>query len=136
MTFWHAVATLNLIILASDHFLTSVMGICFPRQAAKLYERMFGATMPLTPELVAVLKPWGALGIFASIVGLLPVMDPIRYRGVLYALLVLLILRVVIRIWNARAAREHFRLSPGRNLFHVGLIVLCASLIAGQLAWW
>jgi hypothetical protein len=136
MALWHALATANLLILASDHFITSTMGICFPHRAAKLYERMFGATMPLTPELIAVLKPWGALGIFASLAGLLPVFDPVRYRGVLYALLVLLILRVVIRIWNASAAQQHFNLSLGRNVFHIGLIVLCAAMIAGQLVWW
>ncbi|HKF21340.1 MAG TPA: hypothetical protein VKE93_07210 [Candidatus Angelobacter sp.] len=136
MGFWHALANFNLLILASDHFITSAMGICFPQKAARLYERMFGATMPLTPELIAVLKPWGALGIFASLAGLLPVFDPVRYRGVLYALLVLLALRVVIRVWNANTAQRHFNLSLGRNLFHIGLILLCATVIAGQLVWW
>ena len=136
MGFWHALANFNLLILASDHFITSAMGICFPQKAARLYERMFGATMPLTPELIAVLKPWGALGIFASLAGLLPVLDPVRYRGVLYALLVLLALRVVIRVWNANTAQRHFNLSLGRNLFHIGLILLCATVIAGQLVWW
>lgn len=136
MKLWHAVAILNLLILSTDHFITSAAGIFVPQKAARLYERMFGARMPLTPELIAVLKPWGALGIFAAIVGVLPIFDPIRYRGILYALLVLLILRVFLRIWNAHTARQHFNVSTGRNLFHIGLILVCAAIIAAQLAWW
>ena len=136
MTRWHALATANLVLLAGDHFITSAVGICFPEKAAWLYEKMFGAQMPLTPELIAVLKPWGALGIFAALAGLLPAFDPLRYRGVLYALLVLLALRVVIRLWNAGSAQKHFNVSPGRNLFHIGVILFCAAMITGQLLWW
>ena len=136
MTLWHSLATANLVLLAGDHFITSFTGIFFPRKAAQLYERMFGAQMPLTPELIAVLKPWGALGIFAALAGLLPAFDPLRYRGVLYALLVLLALRVVIRLWNAGSAQKHFNVSPGRNLFHIGVILFCAAMITGQLLWW
>ena len=136
MTLWHVLATANLVLLAADHLITSVTGIFFPLKAARLYERMFGAQMPLTPELIAVLKPWGALGIFAALAGLLPVFDPVRYRGILYALLVLLALRVVIRLWNAGSAQKHFNVSPGRNLFHIGVILFCAAMITGQLLWW
>jgi len=136
MKLWHTLATINLLGLAADHFTTSVAGILVPEKAARLYERMFGARMPLTPELIAILKPWGALGIFAAIVGVLPIFDPERYRGVLYALLVLLGLRVGIRMWNASSAERHFNVSRGRNFFHIGVILACATMIACQLIWW
>jgi hypothetical protein len=136
MKLWHIVAIINLLNLAADHFITSVTGIFAPDKAARLYERMFGARMPLTPELIAVLKPWGALGIFAAIVGLLPVFDPVRYRGVLHALLVLLGLRVGIRLWNAGSAERHFNVSKRRNFLHIGIILACAAMIACQLIWW
>ncbi len=136
MKLWHAIAIVNLAVLAADHFVTSVAGILFPERAVRLYQRLFGAKIPLTQEMVAVLKPWGALGIFAAIVGLLPILDPFRYRGILYALLALLFMRVMIRIGNARRAQQHFGVSRARNLFHIGLIVLCAAIIAVQLLWW
>jgi len=136
MKIWHAVAHLNLGVLAADHFVTSVAGIFLPRRAAALYQRMFGARLPLTPEIVFVLKPWGALGIFAAFAGVLPIVDPQRYRGVLYALIVLLGLRVYIRVAHARATREHFAISRRRNWFHVYLIVQAAAIIAAQLIWW
>ena len=136
MKLWHTVAIINLLNLAADHFITSVAGIFVPARAARLYERMFGAKMPLTPEMIAVLKPWGALGIFAAIAGVLPVFDPARYRGVLYALLVLLGLRVGIRLWNAASAERHFNVSRRRNFLHISIILACAAMIACQLIWW
>jgi hypothetical protein len=135
-TLWHAIAYLNLGLLAADHFVTSVAAIFFPQRAAALYQRMFGAQLPLTPEIVVMMKPWGALGIFAAFAGALPILDVHRYRGVLYALLILLALRVYIRLANARAARAHFSISPARNGFHVYLIVQAAAIIAAQLIWW
>jgi hypothetical protein len=135
-TLWHAIAYLNLGLLTADHFITSVAAIFFPQRAAALYQRMFGALLPLTPEIVVMMKPWGALGIFAALAGALPIVDVDRYRGVLYALLVLLALRVYIRLANARAMRERFAISPARNGFHVYLIVQAAVIIAAQLIWW
>ncbi len=133
---WHVLANLNLLVLAVDHFTTSAMGILFPKQAARLYRHMFGAEMPLTEELIAVLKPWGALGIFAAIVGVLPVLDPVRYRGILFALLILLLMRILIRLSNTKRAQQHFGVSPVRNLFHIGLILFCACMITGQILLW
>jgi hypothetical protein len=136
MKTWHAVAYLNLAVLAADHFVTSVAGLFFPARAVALYRRMFGARLELTPGILFVLKPWSALGIFAAIVGVLPIVDPERYRPVLYALLALLGLRVYIRLAHARAAQAHFTISPARNRVHVYLIVQAAAIIAAQLIWW
>jgi hypothetical protein len=135
-TVWHAIAYLNLGLLAADHFVTSVAAIFFPQRAATLYQRMFGAQLPLTPETVMMMKPWGALGIFAAFAGVLPIVDVQRYRGVLYALLVLLALRVYIRLANARTIGDRFAISAARNRFHVYLIVQAAAIIAAQLIWW
>ena len=136
MKLWHAVAYVNLAGLAADHFATSVMGLFCPERAVALYRRLFGARLELTPEIRFVLKPWSALGIFAALAGVLPIVDPERYRGVLHALLVLLALRVYIRLAHAGAAEARFAISRRRNRFHVYLIVQAGAIIAAQLVWW
>src|SRR5262245_7696175 len=108
MKLWHLVAYVNLAGLAADHFATSVAGLFFPERAVGLYRRMFGARLELTPDIRFVLKPWSALGVFAALAGLLPIADPVRYRGVLYALLVLLALRVYIRLAHLDEAARQF----------------------------
>src|ERR1700676_3730371 len=98
MKLWHAVAYLNLVVLAADHLITGLAGVLFPKRAAGLYQRLFGARFPADSPVTAILRPWGALGVFAGLTGLLPVYDSVRYRAVLFALLLLVVLRIFIRL--------------------------------------
>jgi len=136
MRLWHAIAYLNLAVLAADHLTTGLAGVIFPKRAAGLYQRLFGARFPADSPLTAILRPWGALGAFAGVTGLLPVYDPIRYRTILFPLLFLVVLRVVIRLSYDSATLEFFGLSRARNYFHVYLVTQCAAIIALQLLWW
>jgi hypothetical protein len=136
MKFWHAIANLNLLVLAADHLVTGVAGVFFPKRSAGLYQRLFGARFPVDSPVVAVLRPWGALGVFAGVVGLLPVYDPIRYRAILSALLLLVVLRLFIRLSYGSRTLQFFGLSPKRNYFHIYLVSQCAAIIALQLVWW
>src|SRR5271163_2686976 len=67
MKFWHFVAYLNLAVLAADHLTTGLAGVLFPKRAAGLYQRLFGARFPADSPMTAVLRPWGALGVFAGV---------------------------------------------------------------------
>jgi hypothetical protein len=136
MKFWHFVAYLNLIVLAADHLTTGLAGVLFPKRAAGLYQRLFGARFPADSPMTAVLRPWGALGVFAGVAGLLPVYDPVRYRAILSALLCLVVLRIFIRLSYDSGTLQFFGLSRARNYFHVYLVTQCAAIIALQLLWW
>ncbi len=136
MKLWHAIANLNLVILAADHLTTGMTCVLMPQRAAGLCQRLFGARFPPDSPLVAVLRPWGALGVFAGVTGLLPVHDPVRYRAILFALLLLLALRVFIRLNVDSASRQYFGLSSRRNHFHLYLVAQCAIIIVLQLIWW
>jgi len=136
MKLWHVVANLNLLVLAADHLVTGLAGVFFPKRAAGLYQRLFGARFPADSPMVVVLRPWGALGVFAGLTGLLPVYDPIRYHPILYALLLLLALRVFIRLSYDSSTLQFFGLSAKRNYFHIYLVAQCAAIIGLQLVWW
>jgi hypothetical protein len=136
MKLWHAIASLNLLVLSADHLITGLAGVFLPKRSAGLYQRLFGARFPVDSPVVAVLRPWGALGVFAGLAGLLPLYDPIRYRAILYALLVLVALRIFIRLSYDFATLQFFGLSSKRNYFHLYLVLQCAAIIALQLAWW
>ena len=135
MKLWHFLANFNLAILALDHLITGLAGVLFPDRASGLYSRLFGASFPAGTPATAVLRPWGALGVFAGVVGILPIYDPARYRSILFALLLLLSLRLFIRLSFDSTTLEHFGFSPGRNYFHIYLIAQCAVIISLQLIW-
>jgi hypothetical protein len=136
MKLWHAIANLNLVILAADHLATGLTCVLIPQRAAALCQRLFGAKVPSDSPMVAVLRPWGALGVFAGVTGLLPVFDPVRYRAILFALLLLLALRVFTRLNLDSTTRQCFGLSSARNYFHLYLVTQCSIIIALQLIWW
>jgi hypothetical protein len=136
MRLWHFVANLNLAILALDHLVTGLAGVLFPDRAAALYSQLFGARFPAGSPATAVLRPWGALGAFAGVVGLFPIYDPVRYRPILFALLLLLGFRLFIRLSFGPNTLQHFSLSSARNYFHIYLIAQCAIVISLQLIWW
>lgn len=136
MKIWHAIANLNLLVLAADHLGTGLAGVFFPKRSAALYQRLFGARFPVDSPVVTVLRPWGALGVFAGVAGLLPLYDPVRYRAILYALLFLLGLRIFVRVGYDAATLQFFQLTPKRNYFHIYLVLQCAAVISLQLVWW
>jgi len=136
MKLWHAIANLNLIVLALDHLLTGLAGVFVPTRSAGLYRRLFGAQFPEGSPLTSVLRPWGALGVFTGIAGLLPVIDSLRYRPILYALVLLLVLRIFIRLTYDPATLTFFNLTKRRNYFHIFLVAQCAAIILLQLAYW
>lgn len=121
--------SLNLILLALDHFITGGLALFFPVVAINFYKIIFGANIPPTDGYLFILKPWGALGIFAGMIGILPILDPVKYEKILWALFLLLIFRVFIRSGNSRKAEIYLNISKSRNRFHIGLIILCASII-------
>lgn len=125
--------SLNLILLSADHLFTGALAMFFPKRAVKTYAKLFGAEIPETKEYLVILKPWGALGIFAGLVGLLPVFDPKKYIFILGALVVLLMMRLIYRLKFQKDATSSLKLSPKRNLFHICLILACASVIVAQI---
>jgi hypothetical protein len=130
---WRWIWSANLVLLSLDHLSTGLLGVFAPRRAIRIYRGLFGIQFPDSPEIAAVLKPWGALAVFAAVATIFPILDPARYRGVLVALLVLLILRIVIRFSVRATATGLFGLSSRRNAWHIALIALCALLIATEL---
>ncbi len=121
--FIHIIFLINMMMLAMDHFITGSLALFFPEKLIKISKIFFGATIPATNEYRAILKPWGALGIFASIVGVIVMIDPQKYKLLLIAFIVLLINRIYYRVKFVREANAYFRISRKRNFIHIFLIV-------------
>ncbi len=133
MTFLKIIFDLNLILLALDHLTTGAYGLFFPVKAIRMYKKLYGAEIPETREYFIILKPWGALGIFAGLVGLLPVIDPAKYFLILVAMLRLLGMRLMYRLKLQKDSEKFLKLSKKSNFRSIGLIVLCGLVILLQI---
>lgn len=133
MIFLKLIFTLNLALLALDHFYTGILALFFPLKAVRVYSRLFGVQIPATSEYFAILKPWGALGTFAGIVGLLPIFDPDKYVLVIVALVLLLVMRLFYRLKFQKESEKFLKLSRGRNSRHVWLILVCMFIMIAQI---
>ena len=132
MLFLKIIFTLNLCLLTLDHLYTGSLALFFPAKAVRVYSELFGAKIPETREYFAILKPWGALGIFAGLVSFLPIFYPEKYILVIVALIILLLMRLFYRLKFQGDVEQSIGLTKMRNLRHIGLIIVCMSVMAMQ----
>ena len=118
-------------LLSIYHVFTGVISMFFPNFAFYFYKKFYGCD-PLSKDmLVIVLKPWGALSIFAGIMGLFAVYDPERYIGVIVSLVLLLFLRIYYRLFFEKDLYSKGKISPLRNRINVSLLFIgCCILIS------
>lgn len=122
-------STLVLIGLSLDHLITGFICFFMPNTSENMAKKIFGVTVSDKEFYKIIIKPWGALGLFACGVGLLPIIDPSKFISVSYLLLALLLLRIYYRLEEAKKAQAILGLSLLRNYSHVFLISLCILAI-------
>lgn len=118
-----------LAVLSSYHVLTGIVSFAFPQFAFRFYAALYACNPVERRQLVLVMKPWGALALCAGVVGLFAAADPVRYWGVVAALWLLLVLRMVFRlVWRAELA-EVGRIPAQRNLLSTAIIAAGATIL-------
>lgn len=125
----HIVTSMAILLLALDHLVTGGIGFFNPNLSIALSRKFFGVTIQNTQTYFILIRPWSALGIFAGLVGLLPLVDNDRFKPILYLLALLLLFRIYYRFLVGKLAQREFFLSPTRNLVHIALITLCLCAI-------
>jgi hypothetical protein len=113
---------LVLVVFSAYHLVTGVVSVCFPEFSEVFYQKLYHFYPTMTEQYKLVLKPWGALAFFAGVMGFYAVWDPYRYRGVLVALVILLVTRVGYRSAFADELVEVFQIDKPRNAINTGLI--------------
>jgi len=126
-----------LLLLACYHVLTGVIAMAFPDLSLPFYEGLYEFDPDFTVQYQLILKPWGAYAVFTGLVLFPAFLDPRRYRGLVVALCLLLLLRCGYRTLYAAEAAAVFGISPGRNALNVGLMVgYLAALVPWTVATW
>jgi len=114
-------------VLSAYHVVTGVVSVGFPRFSERFYQALYHFHPQMTEQYTLVLKPWGALALFAGVVGGFAAWDPERYPGVVLAVAGLLALRVGYRTVFAADMTRVFRVDRRRNT--VNSVVMAAEVV-------
>jgi hypothetical protein len=128
------ICSIYLTILSIYHVITGILSFWFPSVAFRFYKKMYGCDPEERRQLSLIMKPWGALAIFAGICGGFAASNPARYIGVTLALWILLILRIAYRFFYRAELLHVGKIPPHRNRISIlslsiGVIILGTWII-------
>lgn len=120
-------------ILSGYHIFTGLISVFTPEFAMSFYKKFYDCNPVERKHVALMLKPWGALAVFAGIAGLFAAAAPYRYRGVVIGLVVLLAIRIYYRVAFRRWLQEISGIAPYHNAFNVALLIFGLVILAGWL---
>jgi len=119
-----------LFVLSTYHLWTGGISYFHPGFAMKFYQRFYDCNPVEQRHLRIILRPWGALAIFAGMAGMTVVTDPIHHPATLGSLTLLLLLRIGYRIGMRTELREISGIAPHRNWISIGCLVLGTLILS------
>ena len=123
------VCALYLGALSSYHVVTGVLSAFFPRKALRFYREVYAYDAGERRYVSLMLRPWGALALFAGIAGLFAAVDPRRYFGVVLGLAILLGTRIGLRMGFEAEVASVLGIPRRRNRLNVALLALGVAVL-------
>jgi hypothetical protein len=119
-----------LVVLSTYHVISGGISYLAPARAMAFYKSMYAVDPIERRHLFIILRPWGALSITVGMVGWFAAVDPIRYWGVVLAILVLLILRVIYRIGLRNELAQISQIPQHRNRLSIAIILVGVFILS------
>jgi hypothetical protein len=128
-----ALATGYLAVLSSYHVATGLLSFAAPDMALRFYRGAYGCNPIEHRHLLIILRPWGALAVFAGLAGFVALGCPPARTWIEAALLILLGMRVIYRLGLRRELAEISGIPPRHNFANIGLLLIGIILLATDL---
>lgn len=116
--------------LSLYHVWTGAISYFAPGFALRFYRRFYDCHPVEQRHLHIILRPWGALALFAGVVGLATLPDPGAHPVLTGALALLLALRVGYRVRLRQELREISGIAPARNWANIALLLVGIGILA------
>lgn len=97
--------------------------------AAETMADLYGARVEWTPELTYILKPLGAFMLALGLVAASAAMRPLQSRAVIYAFVVLFVVRALQRLLLAGEIADVFAIEAWRNYANMAFFLLLAAAL-------
>jgi hypothetical protein len=116
--------------LSIYHVWTGAISYFAPGFAMRFYRRLYDCNPVEQRHLHIILRPWGALALFAGVVGLATLPDPRAHPVLTGALALLLALRVGYRVRLRHELHAISGIAPARNWANIAVLVLGIMILA------
>jgi hypothetical protein len=126
-------ATGYLAVLSSYHVATGLLSFTAPGLALRFYRGAYGCNPVELRHLRIILRPWGALAVFAGLAGFVALGCPPARAWIQAAVLILLAMRVAYRIGLRRELADISGIPPRHNAMNIGLLLIGGTLLAADL---
>lgn len=120
--------------LSLYHLGTGAVSYFAPATALKFYRGAYGCDPIERRHLLIILRPWGALAVFAGIAGFAALAQPACRAWIETGLLVLLALRIGYRIRLRHELLAISGISPRHNLTNLLLLIGGATILSLDLS--
>lgn len=120
----YIVACVYLFVFSTYHVVTGVVSVFFPEFSVKFYRVLYHFEPIETKQYFLMLKPWGALSIFAGITGFLVLFGLERFYPLLMPFVLLISIRVAYRLIFRKQIADYFQVDLRRNLTNIGMLVI------------
>jgi len=118
-----------LLLLSLYHLWTGSISYLSPRLAMKFYRGMYACDPVEQRHLAIILRPWGALAVFAGISGLVAFFDPSHHSALTGGLALLLVLRIGYRIALRHELHAISGIPPSRNWISIACLIAGAAML-------
>jgi hypothetical protein len=85
----------------------------------------YGANVNWTAEFTYILKPLGAFMVTLGLIAAIAARDPLRYRPVVYAFVLLFVMRCLHRLLFGQLLFDTFGISQSRNVLNLVFFLAC-----------
>ena len=127
------IASCYLVLLSAYHVATGLISFSAPQLALKFYRSAYGCEPVERRHLLIILRPWGALAVFAGLAGFSALTCPPARSWIEASLIALLSMRVAYRVGLRDELREISGIPLRNNFINIGLLLCGIALLAADL---
>lgn len=125
----NTVLRILLLVFCVANVIWGIVGLMGGETAVKAAAWFYGANVTLTPQISYVIRMLGAFVLVLGILGGVAALDPARNKAIINCIVILLVLRVLQRIFLAKEIFEAFGITNARNMSNIIIFLAIALAI-------
>ncbi|MFC1780238.1 hypothetical protein ACFLY9_00915 [Patescibacteria group bacterium] len=101
-----------------SHFILGTIAFLGGPNLSEMITLVYGAELEVDPQLTYIARMFGAYMLTVGFLAILPIKDPVKYKGIINGAILLLVLRVLQRLLFAAQIHEAFGVSYSRIILN------------------